>query len=185
MASDREQVFERNRWITNDGVIAGWVDDIIWNLLRGPRADLSLPPVIPTGMSDAANVCRMAVVHNDLQGMIPFVYNDGLRDVLGKEFYDRIAIDRKRTEIFEHEWRWMLAPKLEGQLIPVEAAAARRVYGDLDHPSGNPRFISRLTLWAPTLAVRQEVESMLLAGGYVAKPTNDGTYSFYSIHRRN
>ena len=174
----KDQVFERNNWSTNDGAVQSWVNDIIWSLVQGPRANLRAPSLIPVGMAEAANVCRMAIVHNNLQGMIPHVYGDALKDVLGAEFYDRIETDRRRTEIFSQELLWVFTPKMRGQIMAVESAAVRRVYDDIECAHGNPRFTPLLTLWAPTLSVRQDVETVLNEGGYLQNATRDGRTVF-------
>lgn len=175
----KDQVFERNNWATSDGVIQEWVNDVAWSLLRGPRANLRTPSEMPTGTADAANVCRMALVHNGLQGMIPHVYGDALKDVLGAEFYDRIELDRRRTEILAQEFLMVFGPKMQGQIVAVEAAAIRRIYDDLEGASGNPRLIPQLTLWAPTLSVRQDVEAALEECGYLPSTTRDGRNVFF------
>lgn len=170
---EKDQVFERNKWSTSDGIAQMWVNDVVWNLIRGPRSDLSAPRELPQGMTDVATVCRQAIIHNNLTGLVPYVYEDKLRKILSPQFYDRIEADRHRTEIFMQELQMLFGPALYGKVVPIEGAAVRRVYVKRGEKSLNPRFLSTLVIWAPTLSVRGEVAALLSSGGYAPTRKND------------
>lgn len=171
-------VFERNKWSTSDGVAQMWVNDLVWNLLRGPRSDLSAPRELPQGMTDVATVCRQAIIHNGLTGLVPHVYEDKLRKTLSSQFYDRIETDRRRTEIFQQELQMLFGPTMFGRMVPIEGAAVRRVYAKKGEKVANPRFVPTLVIWAPTLTIREEITTLLIGGGYVPASKKGEGYSF-------
>lgn len=167
------QIFERNKWVSKDGVTQIWVNEIIWNLFKMPGTQVPLPPALPGGTNDAATVCRNAILHYGLGGAVPNLYEDKLRKILSSQFYERIEIDRRRTDIFEQELQLLLGPAFNGKVAPVRAAASRRAYQKPGDKTPNPRFIEELVLWVPTLSVRDEVIAVLKDGGYVPNFARD------------
>src|SRR5688500_15677045 len=84
-----EQSFERQKWVTNDGIAQVWVNDLISTVMAGPypagnATDARNAP------SDAFEVSRQALASNRLQGMAFVDYGHLLGGVLGPEFYAHV-----------------------------------------------------------------------------------------------
>ncbi|MBI3542076.1 MAG: hypothetical protein HY075_02205, partial [Deltaproteobacteria bacterium] len=166
------QTWDRHRWVSNSGAVQAWVNDVVWRLVQGPKPGTEAPPSANLPPETFDN-CREAILANGLEGMLLLVYGDKLEPLLGKPFYEIVARERRRTDIFMQEVHWLLGPRLGSQTILIEDYAMRGYYSHFAEDALNPRFINMLTLWTPTLATREEVVKILVEGGFVQENLSD------------
>lgn len=159
-----DQVFERHKWCSTDGLVQAWVNDIIWTILAGPKGEVAAPAAVST---EAAEVCRQAIYHNGLEGMAFLVYGEKLRAALGDAFYTQIDSAKYKTELYMQEVHWLIGPKLGAQVVLVGDYAMRPCFQAWAGDSTNPRLIQTLNLWTPTLSTREEVITLLNDGGFM------------------
>src|SRR4051812_28514153 len=117
MSTFKTPLFERCRWATDNNSTIGWVNELIWTILR-QRAEPTIVPLVPNEALDATEIGRKVLTHHELQGFVPVVFGELLKKILGNSYYDGIEAERRRTEIFEEELHWLLGPKLCGRIVP-------------------------------------------------------------------
>lgn len=170
--------FERNTWVTKDGVAQAWVNEIIWRIMAGPGTEVKEPQSLDI-LIEAFEVCRRSIQHNGLQGMAAVVYGDMLKKHLGQEFYDMVEADKYRSDVFIQELHWLLAPRQGGNIIVLGDFPMRKYYAHWGQKADNPRLIRNLVVWTPTLSTREEVSTLLGEAGYERGKNDDRT--FYKI----
>lgn len=174
------QVFERHKWSSPDGVIQEWVGDIVWKCLEGPipSAGVFSAKTIPI---EGLETCRQSLLSNGVEGLALLAYGEELQGFLGTSFRATVEKNIARTELYLQEAHWLLGPKLGAQVILTGDFAARQLYKDVAPKAFNPRFIRCLDIWTPTLATREEVIALLLEAGFERDSSQADLYAFRKV----
>lgn len=194
MAVDGVKSLRRENWSVNDPVVHGWTSDLIWRCFDGillPPGSVPPPAEMPKGVmlgedigKLAATVGRETLVFHEMQGIAFAIYGDKLDGLFDAAFRAQLVDDFQRTDVLMQDLRWVLAPKLDTQVLPLRAAAMRPAYPYVGTKKMHPRIINTLTLWAPTLTAREEIITLLGEAGYALVQNPKELTEGYVLNKR-
>jgi hypothetical protein len=176
-SANSEQQWEPQPWGATSALIQDWVNELIWTTLRLPTEAPEAPSLQGLPAEALANL-RAVITHNRLEGFVLAVWGDKLRKALGDEFHAQMTEARRRTEIFIQEIYWILGPALGAQVVLLDDFAMRSHYARFAQDGLNPRLLSWLVMWAPTLSTREEIARTLADGGFDPDGTESEGYTY-------